>query len=592
MDFRRLFDLLLYQEAKYPQKKALSFKNGYRWESYSTRQCIDIINELSAGFLDLGLKKGDKVAIISHCGSPIWNFVDFALQQIGVVVVPIHSVVKSEDLVFILKDSDSKICFASNKELYEKVNAAKASTLNLKDIYTFDKLEGIPHWETIKIPPSESHLAQFATYKAAIHEDDLATIIYTSGTTGLPKGVMLSHKNIVSNIKATISLLPINCDKRVVSFLPLSHIFERMVTYTYIAVGASVYYAERVDEVMPVLKEVRPHYFTSVPRLLEKFYELILKKGNNRNTLVRKILAWAIKLGDRYADNRKFRFLYWIKLRFADLLVYRHWRKALGNKVQGIVVGAAALQPKLAKLFSAAGIPVREGYGLTETSPVVASNRFEPGLYQFGTVGLPVPGVEVKIHEPDELGEGEILVKGPNVMMGYLNRPEETAKVIDEAGWFHTGDVGKFVNKRFLQITDRKKDIFKTSTGKYVAPQVIENQLKTFPFIEQCMVLGFKRPFVTALIVPSFHMLENWCKENNVHWTAPRYMVLNPKVHQLFQSIVDDCNERISSHQKIKKFTLLHENWTVEKGEVTPTFKLSRPNILKHQEKEIEKMYQ
>ncbi|MCR9285982.1 MAG: long-chain fatty acid--CoA ligase [Bacteroidetes bacterium] len=591
MDFRRLFDLLLYQEAKYPQKKALSFKDGYRWTSFSTSQCIDIINKLSSGFLDLGLKKGEMVAILAHCGSPIWNFVDLSLQQIGVVVVPIHSVVTNEHLIYILKDSGSKICFASNKQMYDKVSAVKDSAVNLKEIYTFERLDDIPYWESLKTPPSEKHLAQFETFKAAIHEDDLATIIYTSGTTGQPKGVMLSHKNIISNIKATISLVPINCDKRVISFLPMSHIFERMVTYTYIAVGASIYYAERVEEATDLMKDIRPHYFTSVPRLLEKFYEKIVEKGNEKNVLFRKILSWSIKLGQRYTNDRKFNLCYWLQLKIANILVYRKWRKALGNKVQGIFVGAAALQPMLARLFSAAGIPVREGYGLTETSPIVSSNHFEPGLFRFGTVGLPVPGVEVKIYQPDESGEGEILVKGPNVMMGYYNRPEETAKVIQEDGWFHTGDIGKFVHKRFLQITDRKKDIFKTSSGKYVAPQVIENQLKTSAYIEQCMILGFKRPFVTALIVPSFAMLENWCKKNNVHWTAPRYMVLNPKVQTFFQSIIDDCNDRHSNHQKIKKFTLLYENWTIEKGEVTPTLKLSRPNILKHQEKNIEKMY-
>ncbi len=591
MDFRRLFDLFLYQEAKYPQKKALSIKNGPRWESHSTQDCIQNINELSAGFLDLGFKKGDKAAIVAHCGSPTWNFVDLALQQIGVVTVPIHSVVSNDDLIFILKDSGAKICFASNRELYEKVYSIKGSALNLKHIYTFENLPEASHWQTIKTPPTENHLAQFQTFRAAIHEDDLATIIYTSGTTGQPKGVMLSHKNIVSNIKATISLLPINCDKRVISFLPMSHIFERMVTFTYIAVGASIYYVERVDEAINLMKEIRPHYFTSVPRLLEKFYDVILEQGIEKNAISRKILHWAIRIGEQYKGTRNIGLFYWFKLKIANMLVFRQWRKALGNKVEGIMVGAAALRPKLGRLFSAAGIPVREGYGLTETSPVVSSNRFEPGLVRFGTVGIPVPGVEVKIYQPDEAGEGEILVKGPNVMMGYHNLPEETARVLKEDGWFHTGDVGKFVHKRFLKITDRKKDIFKTSSGKYVAPQVIENQLKTSPFIEQCMILGFKRPFVTALIVPSFPMLKSWCLENNVHWTAPRYMVLNPKVTQMFQGIVDSCNEQFSNHQKVKKFTLLYEDWTIESGEVTPTLKLSRHKILKHREKEIEKMY-
>lgn len=591
MDFRRLFDILAYQESKYPQKVAIAHKQGYQWESYSTKECIDLVNQISAGALDLGLKKGDKIALISHTGSAIWNILDFGMQQIGVVVVPIHAVISLDDLIFILKDANAKYCFVSNAALYEKVDSIKSNVLSLKQIFSFEKIVDVPHWKELLTLPDEVHFEKLHTFQGVIHEDDLATIIYTSGTTGRPKGVMLSHKNIVSSIKSIITLVPVNCDKRVVSFLPLSHIFERMVTYTYLAVGASLYYIEYEAGLIDQMKALRPHFFTSVPRMLEKMYEAIKAQGKQKGRLSKKTLDWAIKLGKRYNGRRNISLGYWLKLAIANSLVFRHWRKSLGNKVEGISVGAAALQPELARLFSAAGIEIREGYGLTETAPVVAFNHFEPGLFLFGTVGIPAPGVEVKINEPDEEGAGEILVKGPNVMLGYHNQPEATKEVITEDGWFRTGDVGKFVNKRFLQITDRKKDIFKTSSGKYVAPQVVENQLKSSSFVEQCLAIGFQRPFVSALIVPSFVNLKSWCEENDVHWTAPPYMILNPKVIEKIEAVIEKCNESLASHAKIRRFKLLHEEWTIESGEVSPTLKIMRNVVIEKFSKEIEEIY-
>ncbi len=591
MNFRRLFDIFPYQQAIYPQKIALAHREGLKWKKYNTADCLNQINKVSAGLLDLGLNRNDKVALIFEQGNAYWNFLDFGMQQIGVVVVPIHSAIGEKELEFILKDSEVKFCITSSKELYEKVEKVFENILNLKKIFCLEEINNVSGWSMLAKEPTDKHLEDFQGFKAAIHEDDLATIIYTSGSSGVPKGVMLSHKNIVSNIKATLSLVPINRDKRAISFLPLSHIFERMVSYAYIAAGASVYYVDKRVNLIDYAKEVRPHYFASVPRFLEKFYDGILERTNKMNRLKKGMLLWAIAFGERYDGKKGLSPLYFLKLKIADLLVYRSWRMALGNRVEGVVVGAAALQPKLGRLFSAAGIEIREGYGLTETSPVISFNRFEPGGVRFGTVGIPVPGVQLKIDHPNDEGEGEIIVKGPGVMLGYYNNPELTAQVLDETGWFHTGDVGKIVHKRFLKITDRKKDIFKTTTGKFVSPQTIENLLNDSPFIEQSMIVGFNRPFVAVLIVPVFSMLKKWCEENKVHWTAEQYMVINPKVVRHFEQIIESINNELTNQEKIRKFTLLYEDWSVENGEITPTLKLRRPYLLEKHLSEIEEMY-
>lgn len=591
MDFQRLFEILPYQLAKYPQKVALAHKDHHRWKTFSTQDCLDEINRFSAGLLQLGLKKGEKVSILSHHGSATWNLLDLAIQQIGGVVVPIHSNQATNHIEFILRDAEIKYCFTDGIDLYDLIAGLQSGVPSLKGIYTFEKYPDLPSCQDLRIEPNEQHKAEFLTFRGVIHEDDLATILYTSGTTGQPKGVELTHKNIISNIKSVMSVIPVNCDHTVLSFLPLSHIFERMVSYTYLAVGASLYYADRTDHLAELYKEVRPHYFTAVPRLLEKIYDHIYAQTFKGFILRRKIIHWALKLGERYESHRVSGILYWFKLRIADLLVYRRWRKALGNRIRGICVGAAALEERLGRLFSAAGIPIREGYGLTETSPVLTINRFEPGLNRFGTVGIPVPGVSIRLDQPDEEGMGEIQAKGPSVMRGYHKLPEETKAVFTEDGWFRTGDVGKMVHNRFLKITDRKKDIFKTSSGKFIAPQHIENKLQLSPFIDQCMIIGYRRPFVAALIQPNFEMLELWCIENEVHWTAPQFMVINPKIEQFFQTLIEEINEGLPNHEKIRKFLLFHESWTPEQGQLTPTLKLIRASIVKKFEREIEKLY-
>ena len=589
IDFRRLFDIFPYQQAKFPNKAALVQKQNLGWQKFSTEECITQINRVSAGLLNLGLKRGEKVAIMTQIGSPRWNFLDFGAQQVGGILVPIHAQARIHEIEYILNDAEVKYLVVANREFYERVFPLHEKVASLKKIFTLEQLPNIPHFDDLSEEPTDEHLAEFEGRKASIHEDDLVTIIYTSGATGDPKGVMLSHKNLVSNIKATISLVPINCDKRALSFLPMSHVFERMVTYTYMAVGASVYYAERREVLVENIKEIRPHYFASVPRFLEKTYDTIVEKGEEKGKITRKILRWAIRLGERY--DGKMGLVYFLKLKIADLLVYRLWRSSLGGKVEGVVVGAAALQPRLGRLFSAAGIEIREGYGMTETSPVISFNRFEPGGVHFGTVGIPIPSVEIKIESPDENGDGVILVKGPNVMMGYHNLPERTRAVLDKDGWLTTGDVGQFVHKRFLKITGRKKDIFKTSSGKYIVPTVLESKLNASPFIDNCIVLGFQKPFVTALITPNFFQLKKWCEENNVHWTAPQFMVINQKVEGFMKTVVEEINENLKKEERIKNFHLLFEPWEVATGELTYTLKLKRNFILEKYEKEIEKMY-
>ena len=590
MNFHRLFDLLPFQAYCYPQKIALAHKTDGQWQHYSTHDCLEIIERLSAGLLELGLGVGEKVGIMSAISSPAWNFVDLSLQQIGVVVVPLHTAITDQSLLHILTETELHYCFVADRPLYERIQRLRGQAPQLRGIYTLQREGDLPHWSHLQGSPSPERCQQIDQRKAAIRPDDLATIIYTSGTTGKPKGVMLSHHNVVSNIKAIIALLPISYFDRTISFLPPSHVFERVAIYTYFTVGASVYYAEGVDRILANVAEVRPHYFTAVPRLLERMYDSIEEAATEQAVWRRRLLRWAMRLGERSRDRPSqgwgFHWQRWI----ADALVYRRWRQVLGAQAKGVIVGAAALQPQLGKLFSAAGIHIREGYGLTETSPAIAFNRFEPGGVHFGTVGIPLPGVEVRIDaEPGE--EGEILVRGPNVMLGYFGQPELTRKVIDAEGWLHTGDVGKMVHKRFLQITDRKKDLFKTSSGKYIAPQQVENLLKTSRFISQCMIVGYKRPYVVALLIPNVVQLRRWCEQHGVHWTSPPYMVINPKVETFYQERIRELNTQLDKAARIRRIHLLHEEWSVSSGEYAQTLKLRRAFILEKFRSAIEALY-
>lgn len=591
MNFRRLFDILPYQQAKYPQPAALSEHGADGWVHYSTGECLNIIDQLSCGLLRLGLARGDKAALLARGGSPLWYFFDFALQQIGVVVVPLHATLQDRDIAYILKDAGAHICVVSSRDLCQKVVAAQASVPALRHVFSFEKTEEVPYWETLLAHPTAEEAARLKALKDSVEESDLATLLYTSGSTGRPKGVMLTHANIVSNIKSLLSLVPVSHKKQALSFLPVSHIFERMVGYLYMAAGTSVWYASGIDHFIEEVQQVRPHFITVVPRVLEKMYERVLEFRDNSGFWGRKILNWALACGQNFDPLEKLSPVFWLRHQLLDMLVFRWWRRMLGGRIEGIVVGAAALQPRLARLLCAAGIPTREGYGLTETSPVVAFNRFEPGLYRFGTVGIPLPGVEVRIDQPGENGEGEILVRGPNVMAGYHHLPEETAAAFAPGGWLRTGDMGLFVHRRFLKITGRKRDFFKTTSGKFVAPLKVENQLQSSHFIKQSMAVGLNQPYVAALIVPNFEALETWCRENNVHWTAPQFMALNPKVLKFMESKIEELNGALEPHERVKKFTLLHEDWTPENGTLTLTMKLMRDVLKKKFEKEIKAMF-
>ncbi len=601
MDFVNIFGILDYQQKRYPQKIALAGRGSEGWHILSTEEVLAERERISTGLLHRGFHKGDRIGLFAHCGSPEWVIADTAMMQIGIVTVPIHMTARPDEITHIVSNSGMKACFVSNAEMLEKMQAAGGKVKNYFLFESKSRIEKsaltpeIIAWNELAIDPQERDLEKIRYISEGIRPDDLATLLYTSGTTGQPKGVMLTHANIVSNIKSVLAIVPVGPDVTAVSFLPLSHIFERMVTYVYLAAGTPVWYVDALEHLPRILAEVRPHFFTAVPRILERMYERLLEERNNSGILFRKIIDWAIRLGERfpYSGEHGMPPDYFVKRLLADLLVFRHWRKRMGGRIRYIAVGAAALQPRLGRLFSAAGIDVREGYGLTETSPVIAFNRFEPGGVHFGTVGIPAPGVDVRVAEPDEHGEGEIEVKGPNVMTGYYELPEETAARFTEDGWFRTGDLGKFEFKRFLKITGRKSEIFKTTSGKFVAPAFVEQQLIASPFISQAMAVGLNKPFVGALIVPNFSFLENWCLENNVHWTSPQFMVLNPKVEKLFRQEIDRINEeRLGTVEKVRAFHLLYETWTSENGLLTPTLKLRRDILALQFQAEIENLFE
>jgi len=583
-DYTRLFDILHYQQTNFPLEVSIAGKENKEWKTYSTSRCIDIINQVSKALIKLGVKKDDKIGLISN-NRPEWNFIDQGIQQLGAVTVAVYPNITLSEYTFIFNDSEVKYCFVSDADLYEKISSIKANIPSLQEIYTFNEVPGAKNWKTLLNELSPEDVHQLEIIKAQVKPDDLATLIYTSGTTGNPKGVMLTHDNIVSNIRATVAQLPLEHGKRVLSFLPLCHSFERMVSYTYMAAFMSIYYAESIDTIGDNLREVKPSFFTTVPRLLEKVYERIMEKGNALSGFRKTLFFWSLDLASKYEIGKDQGIFYNLKLSIARKLVFSKWKEALGGEVIAIVSGAAALNAKLATIFTGAGIPIIEGYGLTETSPVLTSNRMDESERKIGTIGTPIPGVEIKLAD-----DGEILAKGPNIMIGYYKRPDLTAEVIDKDGWFHTGDIGAWDGK-YLKITDRKKELFKTSGGKYVSPQQIENKMKESPLIEQIMTIGDNRKFVSALIVPSFINLNEWCKNNNVSCSSNIELVKNGKVMEAIQKEVDRINEDINHVEQVKKFTLLHTEWGIESGELTPTLKLKRKNILAKYQQEVERIY-
>lgn len=591
MEIRTLPDILQAQLAS-PRPDAIAGKQRGQWRTYSTQEVARIADTVSRAFLKLGLQKGDRVALVSP-NRPEWNFVDLGAIQLGLVVVPLYANSVASDYEYILNHSESRVLFCSGGDVWQKIQSILPNCPGLEKVYVFDPEPGVASWEEF-LRLAEGDTTDICPYREAVKPEDWATFLYTSGTTGTPKGVILTHHNIVSNILTvrSLNLIPRSSTDRLraLSFLPLNHSFERMVFYTYLAMDIGVYYAESLDTIAQNLKEVRPHVFTSVPRLLEKVYERIMATGQTLTGLKRKLFFWAMGLVEDYDPEKSYPLGYQIQLSLARALIFKKWKEALGGQVSLIVTGAAALPRHLARIFWGAGIPIMEGYGLTETSPVISVNTFD--AHRIGSVGQPISGVEVRI-EPLEgytEGEGEIVVKGPNVMVGYYKNPEATAEVLKE-GWFYTGDVGKLDKDGFLYITDRKKELFKTAGGKYIAPQPIESALKSSLYIEQAMVIGEFRKFPAALLVPSFAHLEKWAHEKGISFQGREDLVRHPKVVELIQSEVDRINQQFSQYERVKKFILLPKEWTIEGGELTPTLKLKRRVLLSWYKEAIEALY-
>lgn len=586
MKVSRNFDLVDFRMEQDPESLVVSGKRGGKWYHFNAKEYKEAIDRLSYGLLQLGFEKGDKAAIISF-NRPEWNLADFAVSQLGGVTVPMYPTASKEDFAYILQDAEVKVVFVESHEFAEKLMAVKSEVPSLSHFFSFESTEGCrPLSELMDLGERNPAPGIVQGRKDSVKPEDLLTLIYTSGTTGRPKGVMLSHNNILSNVNSSAEVFPMFRNKTVLSFLPLCHIFERMVGYLYHRLEASIYYAESMDTIADNLKEVQPYAFTTVPRLLEKVYDKIVAKGNDLTGIKKKLFFWALKLGHKYEFEGANGWWYEKKLALADKLIFSKWRDALGGKVEVIVSGAAALQPRLARVFTSAGIAVLEGYGLTETSPVIAVNRFEQSNRMFGSVGPILDGVEVKIAD-----DGEILCKGPNVMMGYFKNPEATREVLDEEGWLHTGDVGEIRKERFLCITDRKKEIFKTSGGKYVAPQAMENKFKESVFIEQVMVLGEGRKHPAALIVPSWESLQKWLADHELKAQSLADAVALPEVNKLLEEEVQRLNQSFGQWEQVKKFKLLPQEWTIDGGELTPTLKLKRKPILARYHGEIEALY-
>lgn len=581
----RLIDIIPHQLETYPSNNCISDKTNGVWKKFTTSEVKNIVDRFSLGLLKLGFQPGDKFAIVSPNRTE-WNFVDLGVLQIGGIVVPVYPTISADEYEYIFNDAEVKLAFVGSDELYHKVHTIKPKVKSLQEIYLFNHVEGKKYWTEILNIADESLRPRLNEIEDSITPNDLATIIYTSGTTGTPKGVMLSHNNIISNVTSLSRIFPINQAHRVISFLPICHIFERTSIYFYLTVGASIYYAESIEKVGENLLEVKPNYFTTVPRLLEKIFDKIMDKGRDLQWPKKSIFGWAVNLANNYNPEGKNNSFYNLRLRAARKLVFSKWLAALGGEVKGIICGAAALQPRLARIFTAVGIPICEGYGLTESSPVITCNRFNEGEYSLGTVGFPIPDVQIKIGE-----NGEILAKGPNIMIGYYNKPEYTKASIDDEGWLHTGDVGELVNGKYLRITDRLKEIFKTSGGKFIAPLPIENKMKESLFIRNIMVIGENRNFSAALIIPEFDFIKKWSKKKKLGVLSNEEICKNPIVKERIWEDVQKYNERFSKVEQIKKIELLSNDWTIESNELTPTIKLKRKTILNNNKELIEKIY-
>ncbi|MBL7111495.1 MAG: long-chain fatty acid--CoA ligase [Bacteroidales bacterium] len=573
MEITRTFDILNLYKEKFIKDDVLAGKEQGVWVKYSSEQYVDIATHLSYGLVAYGLKKGEVVATISN-SRPEWNFMDMAITQAGMIHLPIYPTISAEEYDYILNHAEPTMVVVSDQALFDKINPICEKINSVNDIFTYNEIEGKKNWkELLELgrQKAEEVKDKLEEIKASIKPDDLVTLIYTSGTTGFPKGVMLSHNNLISNIKATVGVHTMDHRHRSLSFLPLSHVYERMLNYHFQYKGISIYYAENMGTIAENAREIKPHIFSSVPRLLERVYDKIIGKGKDLKGIKKSIFFWAVNLGLRFEFDNKNGAFYNRKLKLARKLIFSKWKEALGGNIEIIVSGSASLAERLARVFWAADIRVLEGYGLTETSPVIAVSDEVKNEMMFGTVGPVIDGVEVKIAE-----DGEILCKGPNVMLGYYKQPELTAEVIDKDGWFHTGDIGVLVDGKYLKITDRKKEIFKLSSGKYIAPQVIELKLKESFFIEQTMVIGENEKFASALISPNFPFLHEWASRHDIKYRDNKELIGLKEVQERFRKEVDEVNLKLGEHEKVKRIRLVEEEWSPQTGEMSPTLKLKR----------------
>jgi long-chain acyl-CoA synthetase len=580
----RLFDLAYLQQKNAPGFPMFSYKEGTDWVALSNTEFIERVNQVSKGLIALGVRVGEKVALISE-NRIEWNILDFAIQQIGAVVVAIYPNISESDYSYIFNHAEIKNCIVSSKKLYTKITSIRASCPFLEHIFTLDKEEHIPHWQRFIAEGSSITDEQLETLRNAVNTESLASIIYTSGTTGNPKGVMLAHRNLLADTMSSEYSFPVERGDRALSFLPVCHAYERVFQYVYMYKGLTIFFAQSMDTIGEDFKSVRPHIFSAVPRVLEKVYEKIIATGEKLTGLKRKIFFWSLRVGEQYTlESRS--WWYDIKLNIARKLVFSKWREALGGDIKGIASGSAALQERLARLYMAAGIPIYEGYGLTEAGPCIAVNCFKRGM-RIGTVGLPLINIEIKLAD-----DGEILTKGENIMIGYYKNEEATAEVLKD-GWLYTGDIGQWVDGKFLKIIDRKKEMFKTSGGKYIVPQQLESKIVESSLIEQVMVIGESRKFPAALIVPNYANLLEWSKNSSPSLAnLPKIEFLNSaEVKQQIESELNRINQNFGNWEQIKKFAIIPNEMTIETGELTPTLKMKRKIILQKYEKEVEAIY-
>tara|TARA_R110002050_G_scaffold100580_1_gene208195 strand:- start:154549 stop:156318 length:1770 start_codon:yes stop_codon:yes gene_type:complete len=567
----RLFDFPYYQLEQYNLENALATKYNGKWVTTSTKEYLERANAISRALLRLGVKPNDKIALISMTNRTEWNIMDIGILQLGAQNVPIYPTISEDDYAYVLNHSEAKYCFVSCAEVYEKVKAIQHQVPSLKEVYSFDELTNCKNWaEVLELGKDTSNQEEVEKSKAAVKPDNLATLIYTSGTTGKPKGVMLSHNNLVSNALESFKRIPIEIgNSKALSFLPVCHVYERMLIYLYQYCGTSIYFSP-IDQISEYAQEVQPNVMTAVPRLLEKVYDKIITKGTSLTGIKKKLFFWAVEVGLKYEPYGQNGWWYEQKLALARKLIFSKWKAALGGNLSVMASGSAALQPRLARVFNAAEFGVMEGYGLTETSPVVSVNDMRNGGFRIGTVGKPLDRTEVKIAE-----DGEICIKGPQVMMGYYKDEAKTAEVIID-GYFHTGDIGEIDTDGFLKITDRKKEMFKTSGGKYVAPQLLENRFKQSRFIDQIMVVGEGEKMPAALIQPDFDFVKDWAKIHNIEIGTNEELVLNENVIARFQEEIDVANENFAKWEKVKQFRLTPDIWSIDNGHLTPTMKLRR----------------